>query len=167
MKVLVTYASRLGGTQGIADQIRHELNTHGIVADARPIELVDSLAGYDAVVIGGSLYMGRWPRFGRRFVRRHAAELRQRPVWLFSSGPLDDSAETKVIPPTKPVAALMERIGARGHVTFGGRLSPDAHGFPAATMAKNHAGDWRDGDHIRAWTAELIKTLTTQPSVAT
>jgi len=37
------------------------------------------------------------------------------------------------------VAVLMERVGARGHVTFGGRLSADAKGFPAA--AQETGGD--------------------------
>jgi len=45
----------------------------------------------------------------------------------------------------------MERVGARGHITFGGRLSPDAKGFPASAMAKNRAGDWRDPAQVRAW----------------
>jgi menaquinone-dependent protoporphyrinogen oxidase len=30
----------------------------------------------------------------------------------------------------------MERVGTRGHIILGGRLSPDAKGFPASAMAK-------------------------------
>ena len=36
------------------------------------------------------------------------------------------------IPPVPQVQELLERIGARGHVTFGGRLPADAKGFPAS-----------------------------------
>jgi hypothetical protein len=53
----------------------------------------------------------------------------------------------------------MERIGARGHTTFGGRLSADAKGFPASAMAKKMSGDWRNPDRIRAWTGELARAL--------
>jgi menaquinone-dependent protoporphyrinogen oxidase len=53
----------------------------------------------------------------------------------------------------------MERIGARGHVTFGGRLSPDAKGFPASAMAKKNAGDWRDPKQVRAWAHQLASEL--------
>jgi menaquinone-dependent protoporphyrinogen oxidase len=79
-------------------------------------------------------------------------------VWLFSSGPLDGSAPEEI--PTVPqVQALSDRVGARGHVTFGGRLPADAKGFPASAMAKTHAGDWRDPARIRAWAAEVAAEL--------
>ena len=51
------------------------------------------------------------------------------------------------------------RIGAHGHVTFGGRLPADAKGFPASAMAKTHAGDWRDPERIRGWAAEVAMEL--------
>jgi hypothetical protein len=38
------------------------------------------------------------------------------------------------------VKALMAKVGARGHVTFGGRLAPDAQGFPARPMARKQSG---------------------------
>jgi hypothetical protein len=53
----------------------------------------------------------------------------------------------------------MERIGAHGHTTFGGRLSADAKGFPAAAMAKKLSGDWRNPGRIRAWTGEVALAL--------
>jgi menaquinone-dependent protoporphyrinogen oxidase len=51
--------------------------------------------------------------------------------------------------PVRGVAALMAHLGAEGHATFGGRLAADATGFPAAAMAKTHAGDWRSWVHPR------------------
>jgi hypothetical protein len=85
--------------------------------------------------------------------------LRRVPVWFFSSGPLDDSAARTAIPPVYQLEVLMERVGAQGHVTFGGRLSPDARGFPASAMAKQHAGDWRQPEQIRAWGLEIAAAL--------
>jgi len=69
-------------------------------------------------------------------MNRQERQLRRVPVWFFSSGPLDDCAERGTIPPTREVRALMDRVGAQGHVTFGGQLAPDARGFPASAMAK-------------------------------
>ena len=46
----------------------------------------------------------------------------------------------------------MNRVQARGHVTSGGRLTPDASAFPARAMAKKNSGDWRDAEQVRAWT---------------
>jgi menaquinone-dependent protoporphyrinogen oxidase len=108
------------------------------------------------VIVASALYSNRWHRDARRFIRRNTAALRKMPVWLVSSGPLDDSAEHNDIPPTKQVAKLAKRIGARGHVTFGGRLSAHATGFPASALAKTKAGDWRNPDHVRQWAESLL-----------
>jgi menaquinone-dependent protoporphyrinogen oxidase len=167
MKILVTWGSQHGGTEGIAEILAEALRRDGIEVDARPAGRVDTLAGYDAVIVGGALYANRWHRAARRFVRRHVDELRRVPVWFFSSGPLDDSADRGELAPTGQVTALMARVGARGHVTFGGRLAADATGFPARAMAKEHAGDWRNPERIRAWADELARRLpTARPGVA-
>ncbi|MFN8035833.1 MAG: flavodoxin domain-containing protein [Acidimicrobiia bacterium] len=160
MNILVVHGSKMGGTAGIADVVAVTLRSNGHGAAVEAAETVRSLEGYDAVVVGGALYATRWRRSAARFVKRHAAALRARPVWFFSSGPLDDSARDHEIPPTRQVARLMERVGARGHATFGGRLPPDAKGFPARAMAKDHAGDWRDFDQVRAWAASIAEQLT-------
>ncbi|MGO9028047.1 MAG: flavodoxin domain-containing protein [Acidimicrobiales bacterium] len=159
MNVLVAYGSKRGGTAGLAEMISGELTAAGLQAVVRPAREVKSLEGFDVVVVAGALYAFRWHRDARRFVRRHAGELRERPVWLVSSGPLDDSASTKEVPPVKQVAAAMSAIGARGHVTFGGRLEPDAKGFPASAMAKKKAGDWRDPAQVHRWASEVAGEL--------
>jgi menaquinone-dependent protoporphyrinogen oxidase len=159
MRILVTYGSKLGGTKGIAEQIGGVLEESGLDVTVQPVEEPSALEGYDAVVVGGGLYAGRWPRPARQFVKQHAAELRSRPVWFFSSGPLDDSAAGATIPPTPAVDRLIEAVGARGHVTFGGRLAPDAKGFIASRMARKHSGDWRDAGAIRGFATEIAAKL--------
>jgi hypothetical protein len=57
------------------------------------------------------------------------------------------------------VGVLLERLGALGHATFGGRLAADAKGFPAAAMAKTHAGDWRNPEQVRGWAADIARAL--------
>lgn len=106
--------------------------------------------------------MNRWHRDARRFVRRHADALRDRRVWLFSSGPLDDSATAGDIAPVPRVAALLRLVDAHGHTTFGGRLEADARGFVASRMARNTAGDWREPSHIREWAAQIADQLDLQ-----
>ena len=159
MRVLVVFGSTRGGTMGLAQMVANGLRDEGLTAEVLPAGQARGLGGYDAVVVGGALYAMRWHRAARRFVRKHAAELRQRPTYFFSSGPLDDSASRGEIPPVKGVSALMDRVGARGHVTFGGRLSPHARGFPATAMAKKLAGDWRDAAQVRSWTRTVGSQL--------
>lgn len=151
MNILVAHGSKRGGTAGIASVIGAALRGAGVDADVLPAREVRDVRKYDAVVIGGALYAMLWHEDARRFVIRHAAALRERPVWFFSSGPLDDSAASREIPPTPDVQQLMDFVGASGHATFGGRLEPDAHGCVASKMAKHHAGDFSNHAQIAAW----------------
>jgi len=155
MRVLVTWGSKRGGTAGIGRILGEALLARGVEVVAVPADRVPAFARFDAAIVGGALYANRWPHDVRRFVNRHVEELRKLPVWFFSSGPLDDSADRMDIPPAPQVAVLAERVGAKGHVTFGGRLEPDARGFPASVMARERSGDFRNADRIRAWAAEL------------
>jgi menaquinone-dependent protoporphyrinogen oxidase len=162
-RILVAFGSRRGSTAEIAASIAAALRDHGFAVDcARASEFRD-IAVYDAVIVGGALYAGRWIREARRFVIRHAPALRARPVWLFSSGPLDASANDRQLGPVPRVAALARWIGARGHATFGGRLAPDASGVLASAMAKKLAGDWRDWPQIRAWAQQVAHAIDTAP----
>ncbi len=159
MHLLLTFGSKRGGTEGIAHQLADALRGEGHTVELQEPGRVQGLRGYDAVIVGGALYAGRWQRDARRFVLRHDPALRRIPVWFFSSGPLDDSAERAAIAPTPQVQDLMDRVGAQGHATFGGRLAPDARGFPASAMARKRAGDWRSSEHIRFWAREIAEAL--------
>ncbi|MDX1620874.1 MAG: flavodoxin domain-containing protein [Nitriliruptorales bacterium] len=159
MRVLVAYASKMGGTAELAEWLGDALREEGFDVDVRDAEDVVGLVGYRAVVLGSALYVFRWHRNARRFVRRHRRELEERPLWLFSSGPLDDSATEGDVPPVRDVRRAMERIAVIDHATFGGRLPADASGFPARAMAKESAGDWRDPEQVREWAREIAAHL--------
>ncbi|MFO0756955.1 MAG: flavodoxin domain-containing protein [Byssovorax sp.] len=159
MKVLVTHGSERGGTAEIAAQIANELRAAGLDADLYPARAVRDVRPYDAIIVGGALYALSWHADARRFVLRHARALRKKEVWLFSSGPLDDSASRGDIPPVAQVEQLMAHVGARGHATFGGRLAADASGFIASKMAKDRAGDFRDRAQIEAWARKVAAAI--------
>ena len=164
-RILVAYGSKRGGTAGLAAMIGDASTEAGIEVSVSPARDIHNPTGFDAAVVAGALYANRWHRDARRFVQRNADDLRRLPVWLVSSGPLDDSAAQRDIGPTSQIHKLIERVGARGHATFGGRLSPDAKGFPARAMAKTNAGDWRDPAQVRRWVAAIVEQLqAAQPS---
>lgn len=165
MTVLVAYGSKRGGTQDLAEQIGAELRALGDDVRVEPARAVKGLGEVDAVVVAGAVYAGRWHKDARRFVRRHEQELAARPVWLVASGPLDATADDGALPPVQHVREAMERVHARGQVTFGGRLEPDAQGFPASAMAKTQAGDWRNPERVRAWVATVHGDLAGQGAV--
>jgi menaquinone-dependent protoporphyrinogen oxidase len=159
MHVLVVYGSKRGGTAGLAEMIGEALVANGLTVDVRPARESESPTGYDGVIVAGALYAFRWHRDARRFVRRNADVLRGLPLWLVASGPLDATARAGELPPVRQVAKLVEGIGARGQVTFGGRLEPGAKGFPASAMAKKVSGDWRDPEQVREFASLVARSL--------
>lgn len=161
--VLVAYGSTRGSTAEIAQWVGMALTEAGIPARVLHAREVRSLDEFGPVILGGALYVGRWHRDARRFARRLRHPLQRRPVWLFASGPLDDSADgpdhgEKVFG-AKAVRKVAERVHARGTTVFGGRLAPDARGFPAASMARNSSGDFRDRARITGWARDIAAEL--------
>jgi menaquinone-dependent protoporphyrinogen oxidase len=159
--VLVTYGTTNGSTAEIAEAVADVLRKAGLTVEALPARSVTSVARYDAVVVGGGLYAGRWHKDARRFVRRHRALLAERPVWFFSSGPLDASASERDIPPVRGVQRAMARLDVREHVTFGGRLEEGAKGRVAKMIVRSgKGGDFRDFGAIEAWAGGIADALT-------
>ncbi|MDJ0465538.1 flavodoxin domain-containing protein [Streptomyces sp. H27-C3] len=168
VQVLVAYGTKNGSTEGIARIIADTLCEQGLQAEAHPGAEVRDLSTYDAVVLGGALYWGRWDRQAAHFARRHRHRraLAGTPVWLFSSGPLDASAAEREIPPVRGVARVAGRLEARGHATFGGSLFKGARGKVARMMIdQGRDGDFRDRQQIRSWAQGVGRDLATQPAV--
>ncbi len=159
MRILVVHGSKRGGTAGLADMIGSALRGLGHDVTVAPAHTVSTLPQVDAVIVAGGIYAGRWHGDARSFVKHHEAALEALPVWLVGSGPLDDTAEQGTFQLGSTVLELAERVGARGTQAFGGYLSADAKGFPASSMAKTHAGDWRDPEHIERWAREVDAAL--------
>ncbi|MET7695904.1 flavodoxin domain-containing protein [Streptomyces sp. NPDC005483] len=159
-KVLVAYGTTNGSTAQIAEAITEVLRKNGLAADAQPARSVADVSSYDAFVVGGGLYAGRWHKDARRFVRRHRRTLAEHPLWLFSSGPLDASAAERDIPPVPGLKRAMERLDARGHTTFGGCLQEGAKGRIAGMILRSgKGGDYRDFEAIEAWAGRVADDL--------
>jgi menaquinone-dependent protoporphyrinogen oxidase len=162
MKVLVAFASERGGTEGLADMVGSDLRFLGHSVTDVAAHAVTSVDEYDAVIVGAPIYFGRWHAEALDFIDRFAEPLRQRPVWLFASGPLNDDAVKGPIKPISHVKQAMKKVNARGQITFGGRLSPaQCDTFMATRMVKKHSGDFRDFTAVSVWVNEVNKELWT------
>lgn len=158
--VLVAYGTTNGSTAEIAEAVAKVLRKDGLTVDVLPAGSVASAASYEAVVVGGALYAGRWHKDARRFVRRHRRALAGRPLWLFSSGPLGAEAVGRDIPPVPGVKKAMTRLGAREHVTFGGCLEEGAKGWVAGMILRSgKGGDFRDFTVIEEWAGRVAAEL--------
>jgi menaquinone-dependent protoporphyrinogen oxidase len=45
---------------------------------------------YDVIVIGSALHMGQWRKDVVKFIQRNQKILKDKKVWIFSSGPTGD-----------------------------------------------------------------------------
>jgi len=168
MRVLVAYGTMSGSTGEIAEWVGAELRDAGLAVDVRSAGEVDDVDGYDAVVLGAAVYAAGWHKDARRFAHQFAGQLARVPVWLFSSGPLDDSAEQSDSTPIPQAEPAIRALGARGHITFGGRLNDEAHGWLGLVARRlaneGHAGDFRNPQRVRRWARGIAAELAPQRS---
>jgi len=161
MKVLVAVASKHGSTEEIAAAIAQELRASGHEVDLCAADTVDEVGGYDAVVLGSAIYAGTWLPTARTFAERNRAALAQRPVWVFSSGPLGAETPQPHDDPQK-LAAPLGTVPVRDHRVFVGKLDKNSLGFGEHLIAiavKAPDGDFRDWAAIRAWAQEIAVAL--------
>jgi len=82
-KILVAYATNAGSTAEVAAAVAETLTQTGHAAAALPMDQVNDLSAYDAVVAGAPMIFG-WQAAARRFVRRNQAELSCKKVAYFA-----------------------------------------------------------------------------------
>jgi menaquinone-dependent protoporphyrinogen oxidase len=167
-RVLVAFASKLGSNGEIAEVIAETLRRSGHHSSAVPVREIRAIEEWDAVVLGSAIYAAHWQRDARRFVARYREELIARPLWLFSSGPLDERLAAAGLPITAHGAEITAGLGALDHRTFGGRLAEDAPIDPQV-LRTHPIGDFRDWEAIRAYAAEIaaaLGPLTARPETA-
>jgi len=165
MNVLVTAASQQGATRGIAEAIGRELRLRGLDVTVAAPEEIDDVEDYDAFVIGSAMYVGHWLETAEDFVRRFAPTLSQRPVWLFSSGPVGDPTRKLVQKMTADPVELPDLLAltaAREHRILAGKLT--GKGLPRTQRVpllifRGIEGDWRDWAAIEQWAYEIATSL--------
>ena len=136
----------------------------GLDEQVLPVEQVEDVYSYDAVILGSAVYSWSWEKNAIKFAHENAEVLRKKPVWLFSSGPLDWSAAEGDVRPVRSARKIASMVAARAHITFGGKLPADTKGFLARHATKEASrGDFRDFNQIRQWTDEVGKAVIKLP----
>jgi menaquinone-dependent protoporphyrinogen oxidase len=105
-------------------------------------------------------------------VSRFAPTLSQRPVWLFSSGPVGDPKRKLVQKMTADPVELPELFaltGAREHRLLAGKLA--GKGLPrpqraALLIVRGIEGDWRDWAAVEDWAGEIAAGLARERSTS-
>jgi menaquinone-dependent protoporphyrinogen oxidase len=167
-KILVTYASQAGSTAGVADVIGQTLSANGSSVDVRPINAVNDLSPYQAVILGSAIHSGKWLPEAQAFVRQHQDTLSHIPTAIFQVCMMmaTDSEQYRRMTDDwlDPVAAQIHPIAQK---SFPGAILLNQYPkifdklglriFLASVKLKQ--GDYRDWDAIRAWANSLQARL--------
>jgi len=160
-KALVAYATWAGSTAEIAESVAKTLRDRSLDVDVNPVRRVQSLSGYDAVILGTPIWMSRPHPDTRRFVKRFRNELSNLPVAFFVAclNMTEDTQQNRIqtegyLRPFYRAAPLVKpfSIGLFAGVMDASKLK----GVWRFVMSRTLQGDFRSWKKINAW-AESLK----------
>ena len=176
MRVLVAYASALGSTREIAQHIADHMAVALGPVECRSVEEIESVSGYEAVVVGSAIHNQAWLAPALRFFEHQAQDLARRPVWAFSVGMSDALPK-----PFRKRGALLQQqrlersqfqdVPLRGHKVFSGVYESGQMPAPLRFLFRltgGRFGDFRDWAAVDGWTdgiaAQLARPASSAPS---
>ena len=153
-QVLIIHASKYGSVEEVARYVA--CDRAGRRRSVRCLAARDAvdLEGYDLIVLGTGLYMGRPHRDARRFLHDHHAALAHQPFAVFALGPLSNEPEEKekVRPQLEHALDHYPELDPAAIAIFGGVIDHEKLSFPFNHMPE---GDHRDWDEIRRFALSL------------
>jgi menaquinone-dependent protoporphyrinogen oxidase len=161
IKVLVSAGSKHGATAEIARRLAGTLESEGCDVAVLPPGDVGDVESYDAFVLGSAVYAGHWTEDARELAARVGSLDAQRPVWIFSSGPIGDPPKPEEDP--VDVSAVMEQTRAQEHHVFSGKIDKSKLSFGEKAIliaVRAQEGDYRDWDAIDRWARHIADALT-------
>jgi menaquinone-dependent protoporphyrinogen oxidase len=160
--ILIAYATKNGSTAEVAERVAARLCTHGLVTDVRAAHDVHTLEGYDGVILGSAIYVGRLHADARDFLHRYRTELAALPVAVFAMGPCT-LVDRDVASSRAQLQAALEKVPTMRPIStaiFGGVLDPTQQHFPFNRFPASDARDW---EAIDAWSDGVAARFEVMP----
>lgn len=161
-RVLVAYATRAGSTEGVAEAVAGVVRDAGYDADLSLIKADLMPDSYDAVILGGPIYMGSM-REVEEYVRRHTAALESRFKAAFAVGmSFAEDDEEKQAAAREVLRKALAPFELKRPGYFGGKTDPAKLPFlqrVAVKLVGSPVGDFRDFEAIKAWAGAVAGDL--------
>jgi menaquinone-dependent protoporphyrinogen oxidase len=168
-KILITYASRSGVTAEIATVIGKSFSQNGIEVDILPMQEVNDLSQYQAVVAGSAIRDRAWLPEALEFMKTHRSILLRKSFATFTvciTLAMSNSEQYRkaVLDWIQPVRAQVKPVSEG---LFAGRLDFSKLPFNWDTLKLRAVaglgifpkGDRRDWNAIQAWAESLPPLL--------
>jgi menaquinone-dependent protoporphyrinogen oxidase len=178
ISVLIAYATSEGHTARIAEYIADVIRDHG--CEAYPVDIKRRSgalepAGYDAVIVGASIHMGKHEEYVRDFVTRNRETLERLPSAFFSvSLAAHDNTEAARDEVEGYIERFVHQTGWRPRNVgrFAGALLYTRYGFFKRWIMKKIARDkgnpdtdtsrdyvYTDWNSVRGFAEEFLESL--------
>ena len=164
MNILVTYATRFGATEQVAEAIAETLQDKGQQVDLLPIEAITTLEEYQAVFLGSAVNYGAWLPHAVKFVKAKQEAFKDIQIALFTvhitNLGRDESSKRNRRTFSKEVRDLLHPID---EAFFAGKFDRRA----ARELMPKWAAwlvptiDFRKWDLIRDWALQVLEKLET------
>jgi menaquinone-dependent protoporphyrinogen oxidase len=179
MNILILHASKEGQTEKIAQYIAEAIGNHGHQATVMPAKhLTKDFATdtYDAVIIGGPIYIGSYPSYLEKFVATHHDWLNRIPSAFFTVCMAIHSKNTKE---QEQAGSFGSKFSSKNNwhpimmETFAGAIKYTQYGFITRmimrNIAKKEGGDtdtsrdheYTDWDAVTRFTEQFLNQTAT------
>ncbi len=129
MKTIIVYGSTYGYAEECVQKLSKALNGEVTAVNAEK-ERIPEISGFDAVIAGGSVYMGQVQRGVKKFCEENAAELSGKKLGLFLCCGLPENFEQNA----KNIFPEVLREKAAAIECFGGELRTEKMKFRHKTI---------------------------------
>ncbi len=162
-KILIAYGSFSGSTAETAEFIGKKLSEKGMQADVKPVNKIKSLEGYDGVIIGSAVVMGKIKSSVVKFVSANKGALSKVPVgyFLVCLTMQKDTPENRKTASgyLQPVSSVVKPVSEG---LFPGKVDFKKLPFPMSLLTLMPAfkegvpeGDFRDWAKMEKWAREM------------
>lgn len=164
-KILITYASKHGSTAEIAEKIHSLVESNKLVCEIMPVDEVDDVSSYEVIILGSAVYIGQWRKSTIDFLKKNTHQLKNKKVWLFSTGPTGKGDPVELLKGWRYPDGLkdtIDRIQPEDITVFHGMLDESKLNTlekMTIKMVKAPLGDYRDWQMIEDWTNTIYETL--------